>query len=62
MNSKPDPSPTLPPTGGNRVKELFRKYGKVAIGVHLVVYATFFAGAPARRTPARPPFASARRL
>lgn len=33
----------LPPAGG-RVKELFRKYGKVAIGVHLAVYATFFAG------------------
>jgi hypothetical protein len=28
-----------------RVKELFRKYGKVALGVHLTVYASFFTGA-----------------
>jgi hypothetical protein len=31
---------------GERVKELFRKYGKVALGVHLTVYASFFGGAP----------------
>jgi len=30
--------------GGGRVRELFRKYGKVALGVHLVVYATFLGG------------------
>ena len=35
--------PGVQPSGG-KVKELFRKYGKVALGVHLVVYATFFAG------------------
>jgi hypothetical protein len=27
-----------------RVKELFRKYGKVALGVHIGVYTTFLAG------------------
>ncbi|PSC71235.1 hypothetical protein C2E20_5331 [Micractinium conductrix] len=27
---------------GNRIKELFSKYGKVALGVHLTVYAGFF--------------------
>lgn len=27
------------------VKDLFRKYGKVAVGVHLTVYAASFAGA-----------------
>lgn len=45
--------------GGGRVKDLFRKYGRVALGVHLVVYATFFAGAlravPRRRAAARRP-------
>lgn len=38
------PNPPAPPSRGNRVSELFRKYGKVAIGVHLVVYTTFLAG------------------
>lgn len=28
----------------SRLKVLFRKYGKVAVGVHLSVYACFFAG------------------
>lgn len=27
-----------------RIKELFRKYGRVAIGVHIGVYTTFLAG------------------
>jgi len=29
----------------NKVKELFKKYGKVAIGVHLSVYAVTLTGA-----------------
>ena len=29
---------------GARYKELFRRYGKIALGVHLAVYASFFAG------------------
>jgi hypothetical protein len=37
-------NPINQPGMSGRVKELFRKYGKVALGVHLVVYATFFAG------------------
>jgi hypothetical protein len=28
-----------------RMKELFRKYGRTAVGVHLSVYATSLAGA-----------------
>lgn len=28
----------------SQVKDLFRKYGKVAVGVHLTVYAASFAG------------------
>mmetsp|Transcript_16319 Transcript_16319/g.48931 ORF Transcript_16319/g.48931 Transcript_16319/m.48931 type:complete len:120 (+) Transcript_16319:361-720(+) len=28
----------------SQIKDLFRKYGKVAVGVHLTVYATTFAG------------------
>ena len=35
---------------GNRIKELFSKYGKVALGVHLTVYAGFFSGAPLNRS------------
>lgn len=31
-------------TRGGRFKELFRRYGKIALGVHLAVYASFFAG------------------
>lgn len=29
---------------GSRFKELMRRYGKIALGVHLAVYASFFAG------------------
>ena len=29
---------------GSRVRQLFKKYGKVALGVHLGVYSTFLAG------------------
>ena len=29
-----------------RVKDLFRKYGKIALGVHLCVYGSFLTGAP----------------
>lgn len=28
----------------DKVKELFRKYGKIALGVHLCVYGSFMAG------------------
>ena len=28
----------------SQIKDLFRKYGKVAVGVHLTVYAASFAG------------------
>ena len=38
------PPPEMSGSTG-RVKELFRKYGKVALGVHLTVYASFFTGA-----------------
>lgn len=31
-------------SGGDRVKQLFKKYGKVAIGVHFTVYFSFLAG------------------
>jgi hypothetical protein len=36
----------IPSSSGKegRVKQLFKKYGKVALGVHLTVYAVFFAG------------------
>ena len=34
-------------SGGDRVKQLFKKYGKVAIGVHFTVYFSFLAGAQA---------------
>jgi hypothetical protein len=27
-----------------RIKDLFKKYGKVALGVHIVVYSTFLTG------------------
>ncbi len=30
----------------SQIKELFKKYGRTAVGVHLGVYATTFAGAP----------------
>ena len=29
-----------------QIKELFKKYGKVAIGVHLTIYAATLSGAP----------------
>lgn len=32
-------------TGGERVKQLFKKYGKIALGVHFTVYFSFLAGA-----------------
>lgn len=38
-----DQGPSTATTGG-KIKQLFRKYGKVALGVHLAVYATCFAG------------------
>ncbi|KAL4458575.1 hypothetical protein ABPG75_013440 [Micractinium tetrahymenae] len=31
-------------SGGDRVKQLFKKYGKIAIGVHFTVYFSFLAG------------------
>ncbi|KAL4429406.1 hypothetical protein ABPG77_005180 [Micractinium sp. CCAP 211/92] len=31
-------------SGGERVKQLFKKYGKIAIGVHFTVYFSFLAG------------------
>ena len=40
----PSTSPQPNPARENRYKQLFRKYGKVALGVHLGVYACFFAG------------------
>jgi hypothetical protein len=30
--------------GADRIKDLFRRYGKIALGVHLTVYASFFTG------------------
>jgi hypothetical protein len=38
---------TSPPriqASGSKIKDLFKKYGKVAIGVHLVVYTSFLTG------------------
>ena len=37
-------------TMSQQIKELMRKYGKVAVGVHLGVYATTFAGKDPHRT------------
>jgi len=31
-------------TSGDKIKQLFKKYGKVALGVHFTVYFSFLAG------------------
>ena len=38
------PSPPSPGGASSKIKDVFKKYGKVALGVHLVVYTSFFAG------------------
>jgi hypothetical protein len=35
--------PVVQPSG-NWLQRLIRQYGRIAVGVHLAVYATFFAG------------------
>ena len=44
MSSEVDGKAAQQLTRANRYKELFRRYGKIALGVHLAVYASFFAG------------------
>jgi hypothetical protein len=46
MSSEVDVKATAQLANGkaSRYKELFRRYGKIALGVHLAVYASFFAG------------------
>lgn len=39
--------------GADRIKDLFRRYGKIALGVHLTVYASFFSGEAKTRTSGR---------
>ncbi len=31
-------------SGAEKIKQLFKKYGKIALGVHLCVYGTFLTG------------------
>ena len=44
MVTKMANQPATLQNSGNKIKELFRKYGRVAIGVHIVVYTSFLTG------------------